>query len=363
MTLRSLTFSALISLAPAAPMMLAACDSNDGSTAKGFDDKQVIVDFSDKVVVPTYERLAANAVALQTVVAALADAPDAAKLEAARTAWIATRAPWEQSEGFLFGPVDSFGIDPALDTWPLNQTDLDNVLASNDPLTPAYIATLQSSQKGFHTMEYLLFGVNGTQTAATLDARELEYLEAIAGDFVALTGRLAKSWTEGDALLPTPYRDLFATAGEAGNTAYPSLSAAAQEIVNGMVGICDEVANGKIADPYDAHDPQLEESQFSHNSLIDFQNNIRSVENAYLGSVPDAGTSGRGLSAWVADQDAALDVQIKAQITAAIAAIAAIPGPFSEAIITESAYPEIEAAQAAILALQSTLQSKLLPLL
>lgn len=361
MTLRSFSFSAV--LWGLAPVTLSACDSDGGTAAAGFDDKQVIVDFSDAVVVPTYERLAAQAVALEAAVEALVEAPDAARLEAARTAWIATRAPWEQSEGFLFGPVDSFGIDPALDTWPLNQTDLDGVLASDDVLTPAYVATLDSSLKGFHTMEYLLFGRDGGQTVATLDARELEYLEAIAADFVTLTGRLATSWTEGDALLTTPYRDLFATAGEAGNTAYPSLSSAAQEIVNGMIGICDEVANGKIADPYDARDPLLEESQFSHNSLIDFQNNLRSVENAYTGKVPDAGTAGRGLSAWVATRDGALDSHIRAQITAAIAAVAAIPGPFSEAIATPSAYPQIEAAQEAIRALQSTLETRLLPLL
>ncbi len=230
-------------------------------------------------------------------------------------------------------------------------------------VTSSYVATLNDSQKGFHTLEYLLFGIDSAQTVADLDARELEYLEAIAGDFVALTARLATSWTDGDAELTTPYRDLFATAGEAGNQAYPSLGAAAQEIVQGMSGICDEVANGKIADPYDAHDPFLEESQFSHNSLIDFQNNMRSVQNAYLGSVPDAGTSGRGLTAWVMVKAPALDAQIKAEITAAIAAIAAIPGPFSTAIVTESSYPLVEAAQAAIRKLQDTLDNELLPLL
>ena len=360
MIIRNLTFTTLA----LASMATLACDSDDGGeTAAGFDDKQVIADFADKVVVPTYERLADKAVELQTAVGALADAPDAAKLTAAQAAWVAARAPWEQSEGFLFGPVDTFGIDPALDTWPLDETALKGVLASGDALTPAYVATLTDSQKGFHTMEYLLFGIDSAQTVADLDARELEYLEAIAGDFVALTARLATSWTDGDAELTTPYRDLFATAGEAGNQAYPSLGAAAQEIVQGMSGICDEVANGKIADPYDAHDPFLEESQFSHNSLIDFQNNMRSVQNAYLGSVPDAGTSGRGLTAWVMVKAPALDAQIKAEITAAIAAIAAIPGPFSTAIVTESSYPLVEAAQAAIRKLQDTLDNELLPLL
>lgn len=340
----------------------AACDSGDEVSGGGFADVEVIVAFADQVVVPTYAWLAESAVALESAVAALSAAPDEAKLAAARAAWVAAREPWEQSEGFLFGPVDSFGIDPALDTWPLNQTDLEGVLASGDALTPGYVATLESSLKGFHTMEYLLFGIDGTRQAADLSAREREYLQAIAQDFVALTARLAVSWTSGEGGLGA-YRDLFATAGQAGNQAYPSLGAAAQEIVSGMIGICDEVANGKIADPYDAQDPLLEESQFSHNSLVDFQNNMRSVENAYTGKVPGAGTSGRGLDTWVAAQDPALDQRIKREIAEAIAAIAAIPSPFSAAILDPAAHPAIENAQAAIRALQATLEGRLLPLL
>lgn len=340
----------------------AACDSGEEAAGGGFDDAEVIVAFADQVVVPTYAWLAESAVALEAAVTTLAAAPDEAKLAAARAAWVAAREPWEQSEGFLFGPVDTFGIDPALDTWPLNQTDLDAVLASGSALTPGFVGTLEASLKGFHTMEYLLFGVGGTRRAADLGPREREYLKAIAADFVTLTARLATSWTRGEGGLAA-YRDLFASAGQAGNQAYPSLGAAAQEIVSGMIGICDEVANGKIADPYDARDPLLEESQFSHNSLVDFQNNLRSVENAYTGKVPGAGTSGRGLDTWVAAQDPALAERIGREIAAAIAAIGAIPSPFSAAILDPSAHPAIENAQAAVRALQSTLEGQLLPLL
>ena len=351
----------MATLALMTPLAL-ACGSDDGGTTGGFDDQAVIVDFADEVVVPTYGLLAARAVALKTTVDALAATPTEGALDAARDAWIAARAPWEQSEGFLFGPVDSFGIDPALDTWPLNRTDLDGVLGSGDALTPAYVSNLDPSLKGFHTMEYLLFGVDGDKLATSFDARQLAYLGAIAADFVTLTDRLAKSWTTGEGGLAA-YRDLFATAGEPGNQSYPSLASAAQEIVTGMIGICDEVANGKIADPYDARDPLLEESQFSHNSLTDFQDNLRSVENAYNGSVPAAGTNGRGLTVWVAAQDAALDADIQAQIDAAIVAIGEIPEPFSEAILDETAHPKIEAAQQAISRLQGTLESRLLPIL
>lgn len=349
-------------LALMTPLALAACGSDDGGSAAGFDDRAVIVAFADDVVVPTYELLAARAVALKSAVDSLALLPNEGTLDVARDAWVDTRAPWEQSEGFLFGPVDSFGIDPALDTWPLNRTDLDGVLGTDDALTPSYVSNLAPSLKGFHTMEYLLFGADGAKVAGDFDARELDYLKAIAADFVALTDRLAKSWTTGESGLAA-YRDLFASAGEAGNPSYPSLASAAQEIVTGMIGICDEVANGKIADPYDARDPLLEESQFSHNSLTDFQNNLRSVDNAYNGSVPDAGTHGRGLTVWVAAHDAALDADIQAQIDAAIAAIGAIPEPFSEAILDATARPTIEAAQQAIARLQTTLEGRLLPIL
>jgi hypothetical protein len=129
-----------------------------------------------------------------------------------------------------------------------------------------------------------------------------------------------------------------------------------------MIGICDEVANGKIADPYDAHDATLVESQFAFNSLTDFQDNLRSVENAYLGRVPAARASGRGLSVYVDGLEPALDGRVKEEIQSAIAGIGAIPAPFRDAITTPSSYEAIDAAQAAIRKLQMTLERDVQPL-
>ena len=346
-----------VGLALAAP----ACGDDAAVTAGGFDDAQIIVDFADAVVIPTYEALAARGAALEVAVDAFYDDPTDAKLALVRAAWVAARMPWEASEAFLFGPVDTHGYDPALDTWPLDKNDLNAVIAGSDGLTDSYVAALPTTQKGFHTIEFLAFGDDGAKAAAALTARERDYLRAVTREFAAVTEALATAWTDGlDG--GRPYREVFVTAGQ-GSGAYPSLASAAQEIVSGMSAICDEVANGKIADPYDAHDPQLEESRFSGNSLLDFADNMRSVQNAYLGAVPFAGTAGRGLSAWVAAEDAALDGRIRSAITAAIAAIEAIPGPFGDAIVTPSAYPAIEAAQAAIRSVQDLLDAELLPLL
>jgi putative iron-regulated protein len=355
---RTLSFSLSLALGLGVVASVGCGDDGD-STGAGFADAVIINDFADQVVIPTYLQLSGNANDLKVAVAALEADTSAANLTAAQAAWRAARQPWEQSEGFLFGPVDSNGYDPAMDSWPVDKTSLDGVLASDDEFTPAYVMGLAETQKGFHTIEYLLFGTNSAQTAEAITERQLAYLTAITDEFDGVAQALADSWLEGDM----PYRQVFITAGEPTNTAYPSLASAGQEIVNGMVGICDEVANGKIAEPYDEKMANLEESQFSNNSIQDFQDNLRSVQNAYLGAFPLGGTSGRGLTVYVASLDAALDERVKTEIQDAIDAIGEIPAPFSEAILDPEAAEEIEAAQQAIRRVQATLESDVTPLI
>lgn len=342
-------------------LALFGCGSESGSVGSAFDDQRVVADFADEVVIPTYSLLAERMADLETAVDTLASENSSENFGAAQDAWVKARVLWEQSEAFLFGPVDSFGYDPAMDSWPVNKTDLDAVLASGDDFTKTYVAGLQETQKGFHTVEYLLFGEERSKTEGDLTSRQLEYLGAISAELAEVSAALVQRWTDSVDGQP-PYRDIFASAGDSDNTAYRSLPSAAQEILGGMIGICDEVANGKIADPYDAHDPTLVESQFSYNSLSDFQDNIRSVENAYKGAVPLAATSGRGLSAYVAELDPDLDARLTGEIDDAIDAIADIPEPFRDSITTPSAYDSIEAAQAAIRTLQTTLERDVQPL-
>jgi putative iron-regulated protein len=356
-----------LTLALAALTALATAGCGGGSSSGGgagptFESSAnaaaIMADFVDVVVVPTYQALATNADALVAAAQALKASPDATTLAAARDAWVATRAPWELSEAFLFGPVDAQGFDPALDTWPVNKTDLDTVLAGSSTLTPSFVESLDTALQGFHTAEYLLFGEDNAKTAADFTARELDYLEAAATVMADVAADLAGAWTGG----ATPYGDVFRTAGEPGNGAYPSREAAAQEILGGIAGILDEVANGKIADPFDQQDTRLVESQFSFNSLTDFTNNLKSAEDAYLGRGPDGATDGTGIDAYVAEADPDLDTRVKDGFAAAFTALAAVPEPFRDAILDPAAEADILAAQAAIQAVHDEIQGGVLPL-
>ena len=347
--------SALVALAFA----LAACSGDDdGDGSGGFSDQQIITDFADQVVVPTYRLLDQRTQELHEAAQALADDTSAGTLEAARQAWVDMRVPWEQSEGFLFGPVSAAGWDPAMDSWPLNKDDLEAVLDSDDELTQEYIHNLAETQKGFHTIEYLLWGETSAKTANMLTVRELDYLVALTEELTVITSDLVASWTEGVDGQPA-YREVFTTAGQPSNTAYPSLQSAAQEILVGMSGICDEVANGKIADPYDARDPSLVESQYSFNSLDDFADNMRSVMNAYTGDFPAGDAEGRGLDEYVAARDPDLSTRFRAEIEASITALGEIPSPFRDAITDPANDELIETAQAAIRTVQATIDSDL----
>ena len=49
----------------------------------------------------------------------------------------------------------------------MNETDLKGVLKSKDKITTEYVAEkLKDTEKGFHAIEYLLFGENNSKTAA-----------------------------------------------------------------------------------------------------------------------------------------------------------------------------------------------------
>ncbi len=120
--------------------------------------------YVDNVVVPTYTALSRNNSLLNEAVKTLAANPTNANFENACRAWMTAREPWETSEAFLFGPVDAMGLDPNMDSWPLDQDNIVQILNSGnfnnlnwiDGDDDDKIEAVQSV-RGFHTLEFLLF--------------------------------------------------------------------------------------------------------------------------------------------------------------------------------------------------------------
>lgn len=126
--------------------------------------KEIVVNYVDAVVLPTYKSLKERNDAMLTSIKNLASSRTDAAFKSACDAWLNAREPWERSEAFLFGPVDALGLDPNMDSWPLDQVAIVNHLKSGnfselewgDGDNDEKVEAAQNI-RGFHTLEYLLF--------------------------------------------------------------------------------------------------------------------------------------------------------------------------------------------------------------
>ncbi len=134
----------------------------------------VVNDYVDNVVLPTYLSLQQGTAALTQAVQDFYDNPTNDTFSDACEAWKVAREPWEKSEAFLFGPVDALGLDPNMDSWPLDQVAIVNILNSGnyddlnwtDGDTDEDIEAAQNV-RGFHTLEFLLFKNGEPRTVPT----------------------------------------------------------------------------------------------------------------------------------------------------------------------------------------------------
>jgi putative iron-regulated protein len=345
----------------AAPHASGATLATASATKVQFDP-QILRDFVDNVVVPNNNQFAQRASELSTTITIYTKTPNAQTLKGAQSAWVAARAPWEQTECFGFGPAESLGYDGALDTWPINETDLKAILKSDDKLTVNSVEKLKETEKGFHVMEYLLFGADRNRQAKDLTPRELQLLTLLGSNFAENASNLAQAWSKGVEGKPA-YRNVLSTAGTSGNTAYPTVQAGAAQIIEGMLGSLGEVADEKIGKALEKKDSKLAESRFSFNTLTDIKHNVIGSQNAYLGQFLEAKTTGLGISSYVAQVNPALDQKVKQQFEAALAALGKVPEPFEKSISDPKAAASIKAAQEAVNTLQSTIDKEVKPLL
>lgn len=329
-----------------------ACEKNQESVDNTVPSR-LLADFPSKIIVPNLLQMSDRAQVLSQQAVTFDASPSQAGHDAMKSQWYAIRDAWEQSESCLFGPVASLGLDPAIDDWPVSFNSLDSVLHSSDVFTDTYIDGLETTLKGFHPIEYILFGQGGTKTFTQITAREREYLLALTRHLARITAQMHHEWA--------PNGNNFAAqvtnAGTSGSQ-FSTKQQAVLEIANAMMGIVAEVADGKIKEPFDLIDPALEESPFSGNSFRDFTNNIRGARNVYTGQYLEQGAS---LSDFVKQYNRSLDTRIMQSLDASIANLESYNMPFGQAILNQRS-----ALQSTMNQLKTTallIENELLPLI
>lgn len=341
-------------------------ESNDNNTVK----TEIIDQFLDHTVAPTYSKLASYSDELVNDLETLKADMSQANVNKATESFLEARHWWEMSEAFLFGAASDFGIDPHIDSWPLDEAAFNTLMSS-----PNMIALLAEDEDGtyagdnlgnallgFHGIEYILFREGQPRPVAEITDDYMIYAVAVARDLRNHCVQLEVSWV-GDAAPADhialmedlemnttvngnfSYSENMQKAEQAGST-YVTLTQALQAIIDGSIDISDEVGTSKIGKPHTGEDPTYVESPYSQKSIIDFYDNITSVKNSYMGGNEGERDENKSLHAYVKGINAELDSRIIEAINNALVKINNMAAPFVNNYADSSAGEAMEACQA-----------------
>ena len=325
-----------------AAIALSACDDSkkeENSSSFENDIKAAVEQYVPGVVYSTYNDLAAESAQLYDLLAAAAekgvDDLTQAEIDAICQKFLQARQSWEESEAFLYGAATDFGIDPHIDTWPLDVEALATALSNAEQVAAlegedgiAYAsAKLGAELLGFHGIEFILFrdGQNRTVNAlqgnedheafsgkTVTGAQELLYAAAVAGDLRDNCYRLSVSWNpdapqawqERCEELEVPvtlsgsdktYGENMLGAAQAGSTYATWQETASSILVAGCSNICNEVANVKMGNAHSGEDVNYIESPYSKKSFQDFIDNILSIQYSLYGKAGAAAPESKSL--------------------------------------------------------------------
>lgn len=336
--------------------VVSCSDNNDDLEVKSAKESALeaaIDPYVDNTVLPVYAEMADKAILLSDLCETMqtkhaAGTLTSADVKAAGEAWKASRKAWERSEAFLFGPAAQHNIDPHIDSWPLDKAAMDDLLTDIRNGKKLDIANnFNYGLLGFHSVEYLLFELDASEENSLVHslnytAEELTYLVTVANDLRDQCVLLEACWAGMDNISEAKKKILedaeldygeeygweMKNAGKAGSR-FKSYQDAAEEVLQGCIDIADEVGNVKIGRPNSAsseEDKNYIESPYSLNSIEDFEDNIISIENSYIGTR----SGDKSISDYVKSKDAELDKRLRQAISDSRAAIRAIPEPFAK---------------------------------
>lgn len=326
--------------------------------APAFAGEKEVVETYVEIGHATFEDALIKAQELKAAINTMLATPSEATLASARTAWIAARVPYQQSEVFRFGNPIVDDWEGKVNAWPLDEglmdyvdssyggaTDENEYAALNVIATPKFTLsgkeidatvitpeligeTLHEADEveanvasGYHAIEFLLWGqdLHGTEhgagerpftdyavgddcTGGNCDRRG-QYLTAATDLLISDLDYMVGEWSEG---------------GEARETVLADPSAGVVAILTGMGSLSyGEQAGERMKLGLMLNDPEEEHDCFSDNTHNSHFYDGVGIENVYTGQYVRAdGTLIKGES--LEDLLAAADPDAAAELTAAV---------------------------------------------
>jgi putative iron-regulated protein len=305
------------------------------------------------LVLRTYQLSLDEGGKLKTALGAFTAAPDAAKLQAAKQAWVTSRLPYNQTDAYRFynGPIDNEddGPEAAMNGWPLdeNYVDYTRDLATagiiNDPMKYPDLAGSKLGElnevggekniaTGYHAIEFLLWGqdeamagsgagkrphtdfmVGGT---AMNQMRRRSYLMAVTDLLIEHLTAVRDAWASGDA---TNYAAKFGVQVDTDSPHKDAKKDAVANMIRGLGSLARaELSGERMTVAYKNRDQEDEHSCFSDTTWLDLHGNAKGIRNVWTGSY-EGQDLGPGLEDLFKAVDPTLATQVGKDIDEAVA--------------------------------------------
>ena len=359
-----------VATAALAAAALTACNKDDNNNAGDLtpaeaEMKAIVEQYAPGVIYDIYGHLAASSSDLYDLLNAAnekgVDNVSQAELDAICAKFLEARKYWEQSEAFLYGAASDFGIDPHIDTWPLDLSALATALSNTEQVAQlegedgiAYAAgKLGKELLGFHGVEFIIFrdGANrtveslrGVETDAAFSGKtvtgeqELIYATAVAGDLrdncyqlvVSWNPEAAEAYAERCEELEVPvsvsgsdvtYGENLLAATQRGSTYATWQGTIASILKSGCSNIANEVFSVKMGNAHSGEDVNYIESPYSKKSFDDFIDNILSIQYTLYGASNATSAKAHSIMAYAKSGNSALADALEADLNASVAAL------------------------------------------
>ncbi|ODS90543.1 MAG: hypothetical protein ABS44_00750 [Chryseobacterium sp. SCN 40-13] len=321
---------------------VASCDKKSkGGEADGkaLDRKALFVNYTANYILPGYQALKTDIIALQEAAAGFTAAPDAAKLSILRDSWYVAYLSWQKVDMLEFGPAEKQSLRSFLNIYPVTTSKVEqNVSVGNYNLETFNNYDAQ----GFPALDYLLNGLGSDDasviayytTHANAQAR-ISYLNNVIAKMLEKVSAVHTEWQS--------YQTDFINA--TGTDVEGSLS----KMVNAFVLYYERfLRSGKIGYPVGAMTaqplPTHCESYYSPgNGKAMAVTALQSVIAFYEGKSFDGGQSGKGMKTYLAaiatkDDDGTLMSEvISTELNAALTALNGVNGTLRDGVVNNRA--------------------------
>ena len=324
--------------------LMSACSGGADDALK----RDVIRNYADGAHA-MYARSLTSAEALDRAIDRFINDPSAARLDAAKRAWLLARDDYGPTEVYRFydGPIDNEedGVEGLVNAWPLDEAYIDYVVGSpnagiiNNPADfPSIDADLivslneeggeENVSTGWHAIEFLLWGQDTSEdgpgvrpledyTTNANARRRAVYLATASDVLVSHLRDMVDAWAPSGS---GNYRERFLALAP---------DDALVRIITGMGELSrGELAGERMTVAYEERSQEDEHSCFSDNTTADIIANARGIQLVFTGDY--GSVSGPGVMDLIAAEDEELAKQLENEIRRSVSLAEAISAPLDQ---------------------------------